>query len=123
MEFQDFMKHFDAVDVCDREIGVGELTIDFHEGALLPRSFLTPPVGLAFESLVVPPAAFPTRTNPPSDRGWIGPAMGCLLGCGYYWLCCHGPYALCCPHRSSSKTVKVRHSLYDYTDIECGVYL
>lgn len=36
------------------------------------------------------------------EDGCVGPTVGCLLGCGFYWCCCAGVGALCCKHRTST---------------------
>jgi hypothetical protein len=38
------------------------------------------------------------------EDGCAGPALGCVLGCGWYWCCCQGIGALLCKHSSSVET-------------------
>ncbi|KAG8464683.1 hypothetical protein KFE25_010051 [Diacronema lutheri] len=34
------------------------------------------------------------------EDGCIGPTIGCMLGCSWYWFCCRGVAALSCKHAS-----------------------
>jgi hypothetical protein len=46
------------------------------------------------------------RLSTYEDEGCFGPTKGCLLGCGAYYCCCQGPYALCFPQESTNETQK-----------------
>ncbi|KAJ1622984.1 hypothetical protein T492DRAFT_912944 [Pavlovales sp. CCMP2436] len=37
------------------------------------------------------------------EDGCIGPTIGCVLGCGWYWACCQGLGALYCKHTGSDE--------------------
>jgi hypothetical protein len=73
MLFDDFMKHFDAVDILDREVNIRDIVFTMEE----------------------------------NNGVCCGPFLGCLNGCFRYWCMCAGISHLCCPHKSSEKTVKV----------------
>jgi len=69
MSWEDFVRTWDFIDVCDRSSGLRDLALDYNE-----------------------------------EDGILGPLIGCMSGCVYYWLCCAGCLALYCKHHSSSET-------------------
>ena len=42
------------------------------------------------------------------DGRCLGPLKGCAKGCFSYYCLCEGARLLCCPHRGSDKTTKVK---------------
>lgn len=77
MSWEDFQAHYDGLDVCSRDRGLGDLALNLHEadGSCFKRQ--------------------------------AGPLLGCLGGCASFWCCCLGCRALYCRRRATEQTVAV----------------